>query len=341
MFEREKENFSRMSMAIGVRNDYAQGGGGNTSLKFDDRMMAVKASGYRLDQIFETSGYVVLDYAMVAEFYKNITDWDDPLLEKESSEIIKKSIIELDGMQISRPSVEAGFHALLKKAVIHSHSAYASIICCSREGRKIVDDIFCNEEGNHIFVPYVNPGFPLTVEIKNEVERFKEKEGRIPGIIFMENHGLIVCHDDHEECVLLHTKVNESIKRYFGIGDDYPKISITGSGNRFESDTGFIKQFAADIKLDRDYIDARKLYPDQLVYLNNNKSLFFDDGGIYYETNRKEAITIEETLLAYLYAISMIEKNALTLRTMPEEGAMYITGWESEAYRKKIAEKEN
>lgn len=341
MFDRGKENFADMSAAIGRRHDYAQGGGGNTSFKFDDKMMAVKASGFRLDQITPSGGYVVLDYAMIRRFYKDITDWTAPLLDKESSEVIKKSILDFDGIEILRPSVEAGFHALLKKAVIHSHSAYASIICCSKEGRKIADRIFEGEKRDHVFVPYVNPGFPLTVEIKNEVERFRKEENRIPGIIFMENHGLIVCHDDHEDCVLLHSKVNENIKKYFDIGDDYPEISITGSGNEYMSNTEFIKQFADHSDFDRAYLEARKLYPDQLVYLNNNKALHIDDGKIWYETNKKEAVTIEETLLAYLYAISKIEKNGLTLCGMPEEGARYISGWESEAYRKKIAERGN
>ena len=222
--------------------------------------------------------------------------------------------------------------------MILSHSDYASIICCSKEGREIADNIFKDEKCDHIFVPYVNPGFPLTVEIKNEVERFRKALNRIPGIIFMENHGLIVCHDDYEGCVLLHTKVNDMIRKYFGIADDYPQISITGDEDAYISNTEFIRQYVKKTGFDRSFLDERKLYPDQLVYLNNNKALKAADEKIWYETNKKEAVTIEETLLAYLYAISKIEDNDLTLCVMPEEGARYITGWESEAYRKKIAE---
>ena len=135
MYEKEIIDFSEMSASVGIRCDYVQGGGGNTSYKLDDTLMAVKASGFRLDQISENQGYVVLDFKNIAEYFKNADQ--DADIENESSKIIRGNIKPFKRIEGLRPSVEAGFHALLMRAVIHSHSVYANIICCCEEGEKL------------------------------------------------------------------------------------------------------------------------------------------------------------------------------------------------------------
>ena len=50
MFENEKKMMQRISNYCGERVDYVQGGGGNTSVKFDEKLMAIKASGYTLKE---------------------------------------------------------------------------------------------------------------------------------------------------------------------------------------------------------------------------------------------------------------------------------------------------
>ena len=88
---------ARMSQTVGERNDYVQGGGGNTSVKLDNGLMAVKASGIRLAQVTETDGFAVVE----VETLKDVTSEQ--------------------GYKPARPSVEAGFHALLGKFVLHTH----------------------------------------------------------------------------------------------------------------------------------------------------------------------------------------------------------------------------
>jgi len=58
-----------MSRLAGSASDYVQGGGGNTSCKVDDTLMAIKASGFRLDQIGRDQAYAVLDYQALRRFY--------------------------------------------------------------------------------------------------------------------------------------------------------------------------------------------------------------------------------------------------------------------------------
>ena len=56
------EQFSRMSKTSGSRADYVQGGGGNTSVKLDDTLMAIKASGFCLKDIEIDKAYACLLY---------------------------------------------------------------------------------------------------------------------------------------------------------------------------------------------------------------------------------------------------------------------------------------
>ena len=62
MYKSELEKLVKISQAVGNSPDLIQGGGGNTSVKLDDKLMAVKASGYRLNQITENEGFVVVNY---------------------------------------------------------------------------------------------------------------------------------------------------------------------------------------------------------------------------------------------------------------------------------------
>jgi len=50
MYEQERKRMMAISQYAGLRADYVQGNGGNTSYKFDDEMMAIKALGYNFQR---------------------------------------------------------------------------------------------------------------------------------------------------------------------------------------------------------------------------------------------------------------------------------------------------
>ena len=61
-------NFSKVSIEIGKRISYVQGGGGNTSVKFNKSQMAIKASGVKLKDITHEQGFSVVDYSMLNQY---------------------------------------------------------------------------------------------------------------------------------------------------------------------------------------------------------------------------------------------------------------------------------
>ncbi len=346
MYEEILKNLEYISKTVGNPVEFTQGGGGNTSAKLSGELMAVKASGYKLKQITPGEGYVVVNYKDIKGFFDSVDLSQDRDYEKESTEFVKGSIVEMGGLKKLRPSVEAGFHSFLKKYVIHTHSVYANMICCTSNGEETVGKIFKDCEFGTAWVPYINPGFCLSLKIAEAVKKAANESGKYPDAIFMENHGLIVSSDDAKKCVELHAEVNRRIREYLGIGEAFPSIELfTVDENTFISKTEYIADYFKNNRIREGFFDETVLYPDQLVYLNGSISIDGMDkklninsktGEIVYKTNSSEAQTIEETLLAYLYVVDGIKKSGLPLKTMSEKEIDFIRNWESEAYRKSL-----
>ncbi|NLN66180.1 MAG: class II aldolase [Clostridiaceae bacterium] len=345
MLSERLKDLEKISQAVGHRPDLVQGGGGNTSVKLDDTLMAVKASGFKLKDITPTEGYVVVNYKNIRDYHQNVDLSQNRDYEKESGEFVRANIVSMDGLKQLRPSVEAGFHSLLKKLVIHTHPVYANIICCSQDGNTLADEVFKNKEYGYIWIPYINPGFMLTIAMKQEIERYTQEHGRFPQVIFMENHGLVVTADSADDCIALHEDVNETIRNYFNMDRSFPEVRLEAAEGGFISKTRYLQDYFKGREVTPDFFDNTVLYPDQLVYLNGNIAVNFTNqklnintstGEIRYLTNEKEALTMEETLLGFIYVVENIAKNNLSLKTMSETQTYFIRNWESEKYRKSL-----
>ena len=331
-----------ISQYAGDRADYTQGGGGNTSVKnAENGAMLIKASGYRLVDIDETTAFVAVDKKKIKDYYDSVDLSVEKDYEKESAEVSKSSIIEISGIKTLRPSVEVGFHAILKKYVIHTHSVYANLITCSMEGEKLAEELFKDKDFGFIFLPYINPGFELTLAMKNKIDEYVAKNGKYPEVIFMKNHGLVVTGDYIDRVKAVNTDVNETIRIHFGLDDNFRSVKLVPTETGFKSETPLVKAFVKENKLDKALLDETPLYPDQLVYLNNilahsPNTLVVDGGEVYYNTDIKQATTLEETLAAYLFVVTTVKKAGLTVSKMNEKEVYFINNWEAEKYRRSV-----
>ncbi|MEI8198674.1 MAG: class II aldolase/adducin family protein [Eubacteriales bacterium] len=363
-YEERLADFTRVSRIAGSRSDYVQGGGGNTSCKLDNRLMAIKASGFRLDQIAPDDAYAVLDYSNLRAFYQNtdVTTLDD--VEKAGSSQAKDAAVVIDGLPVLRPSVEAGFHSLLETYVLHTHPVYANLLTCAVEGPELAARIMKDMNLNYAFVPYINPGAQLTFEIDAARKKAADSQGKQPSVIFMQNHGLIATSDDADTCLDLHEKVNKAVAAFFGISEkDWPSVEVepvsnAASANFWQSATPWLKARLLDTVWDLDFFTVHALYPDQLVFLSGQMEvvesgslseykdistrkaiIFRETGEVLYQCSKGEAGTIEETLCAILFIILTIRSAGYNVNTMNEAGKQFISNWESEQYRKTIAAK--
>lgn len=332
----------RISQYAGNRTDYTQGGGGNTSVKNDENgLMLIKASGYRLVDIDKTTAFVAVDKNKICSYYKSVDLSVKKDYEKESASISKESVVELQDIATLRPSVEVGFHAILKKFVIHTHSVYANLLTCCEEGEMLAEKMFSDKDFGYIFLPYINPGFELTLAMMTKIDEYKNQTGKYPEVIFMKNHGLVVTSDCIDRIIAVNTEVNEIIREYFNLADDFRSVNLVETDGAFKSQTKIVVEFIKNNKLDKALLDKYPLYPDQLVYLNNilahsPNTMVVKDDAVYYNTDKKQATTLEETLSAYLFVVSTIKKANLTLSTMNEKEVNFINNWEAEKYRRSV-----
>ena len=347
------EHFTRISNEIGARADYVQGGGGNTSVKLDGGLMAIKASGYCLKDIRPDKAYAVLDYEALRRFYNNSDAQALGDVEKAGSEQAKANTRTVDGLAALRPSVEAGFHSILDTYVAHSHSVYANLAACSAELEDIVKDALADADYGWGWVSYVDPGARLTFSIRDEVRRVEAETGRRPAAIFMQNHGLIAHSDDPDECLRIHTDVNDRIARAFGLENGcFPKVGVREiEGGLVEADCPFLTEQLASGDYSEQFLLQSPLYPDQLVFLTGVFSFSEDmpgegmaacnpkTGVVTFNMPAAKAQVIAETLTAVVFICRAIAQKGYTLSTMGEAAKAFIANWESEKYRKSLAGK--
>ena len=332
-------DFSRLSRAVGARRDYVQGGGGNTSVKLDDRLMAVKASGFCLGDVLPDQAYAVMDYAALRAFYREHEelDFEDP--EKAGSDLAKASTIAVEGVAALRPSVEAGFHSLLGKFVIHSHSVYTNFACCAVEMQQILEDALKDANFSWGVVPYIDPGARLSFAIRNEMDRVKLASGSVPRVLFMQNHGLIVHAETADAALALHEAVNARFAAFFGVAADaFATMDLES----------YIATRLRARTYEGSFFLETPLYPDQMVFFIGTLGfgseeakageiqLDLTSGNIHSAAGEAQTRVVTETLAAVLFIQEQIEKQGYTLSTMGEKAKKFIANWESEKYRKSL-----
>lgn len=171
-------------------------GEGNTSARLDDEngapTFAVKASGAALETLDER-GLAHCDSNDVLALFQNPDASDN--------EIDEALLAARISPESRKPSTEALFHAYLLTLpdvhfVGHTHPRAVNALLCSprardfTEKRLFPDQIVCCGAAS-VTVPYVHPGVPLALAIREQVEAFHDRFGHTPRTIFLKNHGFI------------------------------------------------------------------------------------------------------------------------------------------------------
>lgn len=183
---------------------------GNASVRLSNEQFAIKASGCCLGTLSE-SEVTICDTGRALG-----------ILEKRqlSDEELEQLLLEARvGGHGKKPSVESMFHAWLLtlrdvNCVAHCHPIAANQVLCSprardfAERRLFPDEVVCCGPQS-VFIPYTDPGLPLAREIAERTRAAMEKEGVVPRLILLQNHGIIALGATVSEvlaCVLMATK---------------------------------------------------------------------------------------------------------------------------------------
>ncbi len=355
-FEENKEKlaaFAALSHKAGSRADYVQGGGGNTSVKLPGGLMAIKASGFCLSDIEVDKAYAVLDFANIRDFYMKNQPENLENPEENGSRCTKDNIRTVEGLATLRPSVEAGFHSILKTFVLHTHSVYANLAACTAGGREVAARAFADAPYSWGWVDYQDPGTMLAFSIRDELTRVEGNTGKVPSVILMQNHGIIVHDDDPQACTDIHADANARLAACYGLtGCEMPAVFIRqAEEGLFVAETPYLTEALRSSACSYGALMKEPLYPDQMVFLTGT---FFMDretveegqavadsktGQLRMRMSEKKARTLTETLTAVFFIMENVKKAGFQISNMSEAARSFIANWESEKYRRSLSDR--
>jgi rhamnose utilization protein RhaD (predicted bifunctional aldolase and dehydrogenase)/NAD(P)-dependent dehydrogenase (short-subunit alcohol dehydrogenase family) len=181
------EALVKLSHFYGSDPELVLAGGGNTSVKFDDRLL-VKASGTALATL-GPGDFVDLDRSALQTLLEQ--DLGSARDEREAAFKQATMAARRHPERGQRPSVECVLHHLMPgRFVVHLHATVVNQFGCCRDGKRLVDE----ELGQDIiWVDLVDPGFALAKALEEALVRFADATGKQrPRAVIMANHGLVV-----------------------------------------------------------------------------------------------------------------------------------------------------
>lgn len=324
--------------------DQIQGAGGNTSVKNSDGKMAIKASGFRFVDINLTSGYSIVDSKNIANYFLNVKRGNILDDERNSLEIIGKNIqIQSDGKRYPKPSMETGFHALLDKYVIHTHSVWTNLINCNESSSAVLNQLEIILNKKIAFIPFVSPGFGLSCAIASVIKNSIKNNIGVPEIFFLENHGVIIHGISIEKVQNILFQIDHAIQELLEIRDTYPNTQLIEKGANYYPVDNFVNYIFEKYNIDLAFFN-KVLFPDQTVFFNQqisfdskvSKKINFINSSINYHSNEKESAAIHETMTAYLFIYDKLVELGFKHRFIIESEISYINNMEMEKHRKSI-----
>lgn len=354
----EIKDLVEISKYAGERFDLVQAGGGNSSIKFDNGEMIIKASGFLLSDLTEQSGYSRVFTKQIADVVKNeiiLNTTNKREREILTSQLVKDATIDKN----NRPSIETLLHSFLHKYTLHTHPIVVNIIVIQKNWKEILNSIFVND----IFtlVEYKTPGIELALELDNELKKLKT----IPNIIFLQNHGLIVTSNFKNEIKAKTEYVLEKIENHLKINMSRYKLvnEITYLFNSIKKSNN-ISYLSEDHYLNEMIVTQKELFlktpfcPDCLVYcgieyLEINdifdiksiqqykekyyefpKIVIFQKNLFFIAPNIKKAKEMEEVFKFHIMVLEQNLKNDVNFLELNE--LAYLSNWEAEKYRQKV-----
>lgn len=355
---KEINDLVEISKYAGERLDLVQAAGGNSSVKLDNGEMLIKASGFLLSDVNTQDGYSRVFTKPVAEIVKNreiINSANKRQREALTAQFLKEATID----KKNRPSIETLLHSLLKKYTLHTHSIVVNMIVVQKKWIEILNSIF--KEEKIAYVEYETPGIELAIALDKELQKFD----KIPNIIILQNHGLIVTSDEKDEIKILTEYVLEKIENYLKIDmGSYKLTNSISSLFNIVSDDGNISYLCEDKFLNEQLQKNEKLFlktpfcPDTFVYcgffpvkiesISDTKSLedykiknhecpkviIYDSKLFFRASTLKKAKEIEEVFKFHIMVLAQNQDNNLNFLELDE--LAYLSNWEAEKYRQKL-----
>jgi rhamnose utilization protein RhaD (predicted bifunctional aldolase and dehydrogenase) len=197
---------------------YVLGGGGNTSAKDPDTLW-VKPSGTTLAGMTPET-FAALDREKIAELFTAQPPDDATAREAMVKDIMNATV---RGQQAVRPSVEAPLHDSFQATfVVHTHPALVNGLCCSQQQTELATQIFPEA----MWVDYTDPGYTLCMEVRRELQAWRDRKDVDPPIVLLGNHGIFVAAEMPGEIQRLYDTVFDTLAGEYERADIAPDLPI-------------------------------------------------------------------------------------------------------------------
>jgi len=334
---------------------FVSGGGGNVSWK-NKSTLWIKASGTYLAEADETT-LVAVNREPLGELYRTPAPLESNERETWAKQIIQSAVE--DSVSSRRPSVETPLHDLYEAAyVVHTHAPLVNGLTCARNAESACRELFPDA----LWVPYVDPGVTLCLQVKQQFEDYVRDHGAEPSVIIMQNHGLVVAANELAEIDLIHERifrVLEDTYRKAGLDTDFPDFvagktdTFPASGLASDIDLGILALECPGI-----HPSPGPLTPDHIVYsgvepltsvnsnaftsyrerFGSNPQLLIHEGSLYaLGTTGSQARTASALAADGAHVLRLTEAFG-GANFMSEEQWRFVVNWEAEAYRQSVAE---
>ncbi|MDR2073055.1 MAG: class II aldolase/adducin family protein [Spirochaetaceae bacterium] len=364
------EELTALSRFYGADRNYIIAGGGNTSYK-DDSTLWVKGSGVALGEI-TPEGFVALDRVKLAGLWKLAGAGTSR--EREAAVLAGMMGARKPGEEAKRPSVETLLHDLLHfRYVVHTHPALVNGLTCSRGGEGALRDLLGT---GVLWIPISDPGFVLALTVREKLEERKRTDGKIPEIIFLQNHGVFVAAHEGEKIRSLYTTIMDTlrkkIKRFPNFENPLPAGAVPGaergvellqnlSGGRVVFSRN--NEIAAVVKSPGAFAPLSSAYtPDHIVYAGSDplfiekeidiegawkahvektgrppKIVALEGVGIFGVGSTEKAAALAVELFIDAVKIAVYAESFGGPQCMTDEKIAFINTWEAEQYRAGLA----
>ena len=348
-----------MSKYAGERFDLVQAGGGNTSVKFGESSMYIKASGYLLSELSKETGFATVDVLKVLA----ILDDDEILNEKDKRQKDKKASEKLGSAILAgtdRPSIETYLHALLYTYTFHVHAIAVNTLTSHKNWLELLREL----DSEALCIPYETPGIELAILLKQQLESYAEVHDKLPKVVFLQSHGLIVSSDELEEISRITEQIVIRAEERSGL--DLSRYRNTTRLSKLFNrtfDTDNIAYLSEDkmiydlLESTDDSVLSKPFSPDGYVFCGNALLRLdrLDSSALksYFEKHHEPPKLVRYKSWLYILAqdlkkAKMIEdvfkNNVLVANTLnrdltflKDEEVKYLGNWEAEKYRQKLS----
>ncbi|MBM4395933.1 MAG: class II aldolase/adducin family protein [Deltaproteobacteria bacterium] len=311
-----RDALARICAELGARVPaWVQGTGGNVSVKLPGPRggtLAVKESGVRLDSVGPDRGLIDVPLAPLREALARISgDGPDALAAYEEA-------VAGAARGRSRPSMEAGFHALLPRPlVVHLHSLAAIAMAeeHARDPAGVAAFLDRHTAWRVAFVPPVVPGWPLA----RALAAFADADAVVLG-----GHGVVIQSDDAGR-VTAWADVERDFCAAFGLPTLHALLDPAATPATAASMLAAPRPF-------------RALFPDAAVFGRRVRRVVVraPDPGAQGFVLAPGAFEADRDAAETWLAIAALLADRPALPALPEEVCATACGLPAEAYRRRV-----